>query len=382
MALNQEPVVQKKIPFLDLRVESDAERKELLSAIEQVLVHGRFILGPEVAELEKRVAAFCGRTYAVGVGSGTDALFLSLRCLGIGPGDEVITTSLSWIATANAIALTGATPVFADIGDDLNIDPASVEALVTPRTKALIPVHFTGKMCNMEALLTIADHHGLAVVEDAAQSFGASLAGRMSGSFGVLAALSLNPMKVFASCGEAGMVLTDRADLYERMLALRYNGMIDRRECIMPSLNGRLDTIQAAILLHRLTRLEDVIEKRRMHAAQYNKMLSQVVDVPTEHPEERAVYYTYTIKADQRDELQVFLEERGVETQIQHPILMPNQPAYRGWTRGMWSNAERLLSRVLCLPVHEKLAPEDLRYISNAVLAFYGEHLSAVRPGG
>lgn len=371
-----------RIPFLDLAMTSDSERKDLLAAMERVLVHGRLILGPEVTELEHRVAAFCGRKYAVGVGSGSDALFLSLKSLGIGPGDEVITTSLSWIATANAIALAGATPVFADIRNDLNIDPASVQRLITPQTKALIPVHFTGRMCDMPALTAIADRHGVAVVEDAAQAFGASTDGRISGSVGVLAALSMNAMKVFASCGEAGMVLTDRADLHDRLLVLRYNGMIKRQECVTPSLNGRLDTLQAAILLHRLGAVDRIIEKRRQLARYYNDALSLVVQVPEEAEGERVVYYTYTIRADRRDDLKAFLEERGIETQIHHPYLMAMQPAYRDWTRGEWTNAERLIGRVLCLPVHEKLSFEEVRYVASAVREFYKTHAALARISG
>jgi len=363
--------MKRKVAFLDLSISSEAEREEVLCAVERVLMHGRLINGPEVQLLEEQVAALCRRHYAIGVGSGTDALFLALKCLGLGPGDEVITTSLSWIATANAIALTGAVPVFADIGEELNIDSDSVERLVTPRTKAIVPVHFTGRLCDMPSLMEIASEHGLALVEDAAQSFSASAYGHVSGSFGVLAALSMNPMKVFAACGEAGMVVTDSAEMRDRLLALRYNGMVNRRECIAPSINGRLDTIQAAILLQRLEGLDRIIKRRREIAAYYNQALSYSVQVPKDAPGERQVYYTYTIRADRRDALKAFLEERGIETQIQHPCLMPMQPAYHGRTRGEWPNAERLVGRVLCLPANEKLLMEEIRYVASTVREFY-----------
>src|SRR5438093_3143193 len=195
--------MQQKIPFLDLRVTDDAERQELLGAVDTVLRHGRMVMGPEMQEFERQVAARVGRRFAVAVNSGTDALFLGLKALDIGPGDEVITTSLSWIATANAIALNGATPVFADIRDDLNIDPNSVRRLVTPRTKAILPVHYTGKVCEMSPLITLAAEHRLHLVDDGSQSFDARHQGRCSGSFGVLGCISLNPMKVFSACGEA-----------------------------------------------------------------------------------------------------------------------------------------------------------------------------------
>lgn len=251
----------RKIPFLDLRVQNDDERAELLSAVENVLSHGRIVLGPEVPELEKRISDLCNRKYAVGVNSGSEALFSCLRAFGIGPGDEVITTSLSWIATANAIAMTGATPVFADIRDDLNIDPESIQRLISGKTKAILPVHYTGKMCEMDKIINIAKEYNLIVIEDAAQAFGASYKGGTAGSFGDAACFSFNSMKVLASCGEAGMVLTDSEEILEKLQSIRYNGTINRETCIQPSLNGRLHTIQAAILLKRLNRLEQLIQK-------------------------------------------------------------------------------------------------------------------------
>lgn len=360
-----------KVPFLDLRISDKAARQDLLEAVDGVFRHGRLILGPEVEDLERRVAAFCGRRHAVGVASGTDALSLGLNALGIGPGDEVIVPALSWIATANAVALTGATPVFADIGDDHNIDPASASRLVTPRTRALVPVHYTGKICRMAELRQIADQHRLQIVEDAAQAFGASLHGRPAGSFGTLGCFSMNPMKVFAACGEAGMVVTDRDDFRDRLLALRYNGTVNRETCIEPGRNARLDTVQAAILLVRLDGVDGVIRKRREIASWYGEQLAGIVETPREALGEHDVYYTYTIRADRRDELKAFLELCGIETKIQHPILMPDQPAYQGSTRGELPNARRLVGRILCIPVHEKLTRADVDYVASCIRKFY-----------
>lgn len=363
--------MEKRVPFLDLRIVDDASREDLLAAVDAVFRHGRIILGPEVEKLEKQVAASCGRKYAVGVNSGTDALFLGLKSLSIGPGDEVITTSLSWIATANAIALTGAIPVFADIRDDLNIDPASVQKLITPRTRAIVPVHYTGKICQMSALMQIAEKHGLIIIEDAAQAFGARYHRRKAGSFGIIACFSMNPMKVFAACGEAGMVVTDQEDLYHRLVSLRYNGTVNREMCVEVSLNGRLDTLQAAILLKRLPHVERIIQKRREIASWYNKQLAEFVEIPKEAEGEWDVYYTYTIQADHRDELKAFLEAKGIETKIQHPYLMPEQPAYPGTTREQFQNAQRLVKRVLCIPTHEKLTRTDVDYVSASIREFY-----------
>ena len=348
--------MKKTVPFLDLRVTDEGQRTDLHEAIETVFRHGRFVMGPEVAQFEARIAQRCQRRYAVGVGSGTDALFLALKALNLGSGDEVITTSLSWVATANAIALTGATPVFADIRDDLNIDPDSVASLITPQTKAILCVHFTGKVCDMPALQRLADEHNLLLIEDAAQAFDASLNGCKAGSFGDIASFSMNPMKVFAACGEAGVVLTDSDEIRQRLESLRYNGTVNRETCIDVSLNCRIDTLQAAILLRRLETLDAITQKRRQIAQWYDSQLADVVGVPRQAAGEFDVYYTYTIRADARDELQRHLAEHGIETKVQHAPLMPEQPAYRDSVRGSFSNAQRLIKQVLCIPANEKLS--------------------------
>lgn len=362
---------QRRVAFLDLRISNHAERATLMAAVERVFEHGRIVLGPEVEQLERRVADQIGRLHGVGVSSGTDACYLALRGLSIGPGDEVVTTALSWIATANAIALTGARPVFADIRDDLNMDPASVERLVTPRTRAIMPVHYTGKVCDMEPLMAIAERHGLDVVEDASQAFGAEYHGRKAGGFGTVACFSMNPMKIFAACGEAGMIVTDRADLRDRLISLRYNGTINCEQCVTPSHNGRLDTLQAAILLERIDRVHDIITRRRQIACWYSQLLRDVVGTPVERPGEFDIYYTYQIRARLRDELKVFLDARGVETKIQHPYLMCQQPAYQPQPSGGCPNGERLIREILCLPVHEKLERTDVEYVAAAVREFY-----------
>lgn len=370
--LSKEPIITAQIPFLDLRIEDESVRRELLAAIDRVFCHGRIVMGPEVAELERAMALRCQRVHAVGVNSGTDAVFLACKSLGLKAGDEVITTSLSWIATANGIALTGATPVFADIRDDLNIDPASVARLIGPRTRAILPVHYTGKICDMDALGRLAQEHHLPIIEDAAQAFGAVQHGRPAGSFGTLACFSMNAMKVFAAVGEAGAVLTDDVGLYDRLVTLRYNGTINRETCVEVGLNARMDTVQAAILLCRLRRVDDLIQKRRQIARWYQERLADVVTVPVDADDTRDVYYTYTIQADRRDELKAYLEICGVETKIQHPILMPQQPAYSQAAKGEWANAQKLVSRILCIPVHEKLGLPEVEQVSRCIRDFYG----------
>lgn len=364
--------MKRKIPFLDLRL-GEGERKEILQTIDTIFQHGKIVLGPEVAELETMVAKFCGRSFGVGVSSGTDALFLALKALGIGVGDEVITTSLSWIATTNAIALTGAVPVFVDIGNDLNIDATRIEECISSRTKAILPVHYTGKVCNMVLLMQISEKYGIPIVEDAAQAFGASYLDKKAGSFGLMACFSMNPMKVFGACGEAGMILTDRKDLYEKLIILRYNGTINKEKCIEISLNFRLDTIQAAILLTRFKKLNQTIQKRREIASWYNKGLLSLVEIPQENEKEKDIYYTYTIKTPYRDKLKAFLEENGVETKIQHPFLMPEQEIYQKYLTQPISNAKRLVKQILCLPVHEKMIKEDVQYVISCIERFFYE---------
>jgi dTDP-4-amino-4,6-dideoxygalactose transaminase len=360
-----------KIPYRDLRVKDEALRAELLSAVDKVLIHGRLILGPEVGEFEKEVAAYCGRRRAVGVNSGTDALYLALRALDIGPGDEVITTPLSWIATVNAIVLTGAAPVFVDIKPDLNINEELIETAITPRTKAIAPVHFTGRMCSMGRIMETAARHGVAVVEDAAQAFGSRLDGRAAGGFGLVGCFSMNPMKVFCSYGEAGAVVTDDEDIAGRLESLRYNGTVNKEDCRWPSLNGRLDTVQAAMMLVELKYLQRRLDGRRRVADIYDAALDGVVGTPPRDGSYHS-YYSYTITAEMRDELKKYLASRGVETKIQHPILMPHHTAYRHLAGYHIPAAESLVKKILCIPNQEDLSREEVEYVAGCIRDFYG----------
>ena len=363
--------MDKKVAFLDLRILDTKERGEILSAINRVFDHGVMVLGAECTDLEEKFASLCRRRYGIGVCSGTTALYLGLRALGIGPGDEVITTALSWVATANAIAMTGASPVFADIRSDLNIDPESVAKLVTKKTKAILPVHYTGKICAIEKLQAIAQAHNIDIVEDAAQAFGATRVGNPSGSFGKIAAFSMNPMKVFAACGEAGMLVTDDQTLSERLISLRYNGTINREVCVESSINARLDALQAAILTARLPKVPSVIARRRELGGLYARRLQGIVEIPLEEPNCTDSYYTYTIKCDKRDELKTFLESRGVETKIQHPALMPEQPVYQGKTKGDYPHAQKIVKQILSIPCNEKITNNQVDYVCDQIIEFF-----------
>ena len=362
-----------QVPFLDLRVQDPVERGKLLALVERSIAEGPILLGPEVDGFETALAGYCGVNHAVGCASGTEAIFLALKALGIGPGDEVVTSVLSFIGTANGISLTGARPVFADILDDLTIDPESAEAAITDRTRAIMPVHFTGRLCCIPELQAICDRHGIHLVEDAAPAIGAEYQGRRAGSFGTLGCLSLNPMKILNACGEAGAVLTGDEELQSALVALRYNGLIGRERCHYLSTNSRLDTIQAAILAHRLESVETVIERRREIAAAYREALSGVLEVPQERPGYRDVYYTFTVRADNRDWLSDRLVERGIECKIQHPMLMPDHPVYAGSVRNRpWPRGERAVKRVLCIPAHEKLDDGQVQYVIDVIRELLG----------
>ena len=358
------------IPFRNLSVKDKALKKELLGVVDRVLSHGYFILGPEVEELEAQIAAFCQKKYAVGMNSGTDALYLALRSLEIGPGDEVITTPLSWIATVNAIVLCGATPVFVDIEDDLNINADLVEKAITPKTKAILPVHFTGKMCDIVRIKDIAKRHHLYVVEDAAQAFGASIPEGVAGSFSDIGCFSLNPMKILCAYGEAGAVVTDDAKLSERLASLRYGGTVNREDCHWPSLNGRIDSIQAAMVSVNLKYLKDKIKRRQEIANRYTSALKEVVTCPRD---DRGchVYYSYTILVPRRDELKEYLLRNGIASKVQHPILMPYHSAYKGKFAPLIPVAEQLVQQLLCIPNDETLVDEEIDYIIDHIKQFY-----------
>lgn len=361
-----------KVPFLDLSVKSTDKKAQLLSAVDQVLSHGRIVLGPEVRQFEEKIAASCHTKYAIGVGSGSDALYLALRSLDIGPGDEVITTPMSWIATLNAIELCGATPVFVDVAEDLNINAELIADAVTARTKVILPVHFTGRMCDMEKITQVASDNGIDIVEDAAQAFSAHINGAIAGSFGKVSSFSMNPMKVFNAYGEAGAVVTSSEELYHKLMSLRYAGTINKEDCHFPSINGRLDTIQAAMLLVSMQYLEEKISRRREIARYYSEALKDFVVCPEEEEDSFHVYYTYTIRTEQRDELKAYLDSKGIETKVQHPVLMPYHTAYRD----RFSNchlpvAERMVKEILSIPNHEDMGDNEVEYVASCIRAFY-----------
>lgn len=363
------------IPFVNLAAQHRGLKDELLAAVGRVLDHGQFILGPEVDEFEKQFATMCGVKHAIGVGNGTDALVLALHLLGIGAGDEVITAPNSFVSTASAIVLVGAQPVFVDSGDDLNIDASQIEAAITPRTRAILPVHLTGRPADMGAIMRIANARGLKVIEDCAQAVGAEFDGRRVGSFGDIGCFSLHPLKTLNACGDGGVLTTNDRKLDERLRVLRNIGLKSREECIAWSGNSRLDTLHAAMLLVKLPHLDAWTEGRRANAKEYQRLLRDVPQVvlPADRPAEKSVYHGFVIQAERRDQLRIFLAEEGVRSAIHYPIPIHLQPVASGLghTAGAFPRAEAQAKRILSLPIYPELTPDDLHRVASTIRNFY-----------
>lgn len=365
-----------QIPYVAIAQQHRPLKKKLLKAIARVMERGDFILGKEVEECEKKVAAYCNVKFAVGVNSGTDALFFALKEYDIGKGDEVITAPNSFLSSASVIVAAGARPVFADVREDMNIDPEKIQNVITSRTKAIIPVHLTGKPADMNPILALAQKRGIYVIEDAAQAMGAEYQKQKVGSLGHVGCFSLHPLKTFNACGDGGIITTNDKRLYERFLQLRNIGLKNRDEADQWGYNSRLDTIQAAILLVKLRYLDAWIEKRRKNAARYRNFLKDLppaVGIPQEYPEERSVYHTFVIQVPLRDQLQKTLLKAGVETKIHYPIPIHLQKAASGlgYKPGDFPECERQAKMILSLPIYPELTHHDLRSIASIIKDFY-----------
>lgn len=362
-----------KVPYVNLVLQHQAIKAELIEAVEEVLDHGQFILGPEVKAFEDRFAEYCGTSYAIGVDNCTSALHLALRALQIGSGDEVITAPNSFIASTSCIALTGATPVFVDVREDYNIDPYLVEKAITPRTKAIIPIHLTGRPADMTPILDIANRHNLYVVEDCAQAVGARYQDQSVGSFGIIGCFSLHPLKTLNAVGDGGVITTNSRELYEKLRKARNHGLRNRDECEFWSYNCRLDTLQAAMLLVKMRYLDKWTVARRANAARYQQQLQDVIQLPHDKPHEYSVYHTFVIQADRRNDLQKHLSINGIETKIHYPIPIHLQPAAKelGNETGSFPITEHQARRILSLPIYPELTTEQISLVITMVRDFY-----------
>lgn len=370
------------IPFLDLTRQYKRIEEEILSAKRRVLEKGRFILGEEVSAFEEEFAHYCGVRYGAGVGSGTDALFLALKAAGIGEGDEVITVSHSFIASAIAISMTGAKPVFVDIDPEVyTMDPDGLEHLLKKRkgrsrVKAVLPVHLYGQPAEMEALVEIADRYNLSVIEDACQAHGAEYQGKKSGSFGLLGCFSFYPTKNLGAYGDGGMVVTNDKKLYDKVRLLRCYGEKKKYEHILKAGNSRLDEIQAAILRVKLKYLDLWNGERRSKALAYKRMLeSTEVVCPVEKEQARHVYHLFVIRTKRRNALQAFLKEEGIHTLIHYPIPIHIQKAYGelGYRKGDLPVTEKYAQEVLSLPFFPELTTEEMGKVNKGIKSFFGE---------
>jgi dTDP-4-amino-4,6-dideoxygalactose transaminase len=361
-----------RIPFLELHLAEDAD--EIKAAMARVIDSGRYVLGPEVEAFESEFAGASGAAHAIGTGNGTDAIAVILRALGIGPGDEVITTPLSAAYTALAIAMIGARPVFADIDDErLTLDAAAAERAITPRTKALLPVHLYGQPADMNALAALAATRGLALVEDCCQAHLATCAGKPVGTFGDAGAFSFYPTKNLGALGDGGAIITNSAALADRMKRIRNGGQTDRYHHAELGVNSRLDEMQAAILRARLRRLGPRTERRRALASEYRTRLAGApVRVPLEI-DRGHVYHLFPVRTKRRSALQAHLRSAGIETLVHYPVAISRQPAFRAANPAACAVAETAADEVLSLPLHPALALEDLARVADAVRGFAGK---------
>lgn len=359
------------IPMINLKKQFEDIRPEIVAAIVEVLESTRYVLGPKVKELEDKMSAYIGVPDVVGVASGTDALHLALKALGLGEGDEVITPPFTFFATVESILYVGAKPVFADIENvSFNIDPSEIEEKITPRTKAILPVHMFGQPAEMDRITEIAGRHGLKVIEDCAQSFGATVGGKKVGGLGDAGCFSFYPSKNLGAFGDGGMITVKEGQAAKRIVGLRNHGSLSGYVHEEVGFNSRLDELQAAVLLVKMKRIDQYNEARRRKAGLYNGLLSGKVACPAERQDSYHVYHQYTIMSPKRDEIKKRLAEQDIASTVYYPVPLHLQPAlsFMGHKKGDFPNAEEAAETVLSLPICPEIEDEDVERIAGIVL--------------
>ncbi|MAO83488.1 MAG: aminotransferase DegT [Myxococcales bacterium] len=361
--------------FIDLKSQYQAYRQEIDAGIARVLEHGRYIMGPEIEAMEKQLAEMVGQPHAISCASGTDALLLALMALGVGEGDEVVTVGFTFIATAEVISLLGATPVFVDIcEDDYGMDPQLLEAAITERTRAIIPVSLYGQVCRMGPINTVAKTHGIPVIEDGAQSLGALQDGRMSCGLSTLSATSFFPSKPLGCYGDGGALFTDDDDLARVCKELRAHGQERRYVHTRIGVNARMDAIQAAVILGKLPHFENEMEKRSTLGARYTEALKDIVRTPKVLAGNRHVYAQYSIEVDDREAFRAHMQTAGVPTAVHYPVPLHLQEAFRylGLGPGHLPRSERVSERIVSLPMSPFLTLSDQDHVIGSVREFFG----------
>ena len=372
MQYNQDKQFRIKHNYLS---EQFTDIQKILIDIENVVKNNSFTLGEEVLEFEKLFGEKINSSYAVSVNSGTDALFLALKAAGIKQGDEVIAPSFTFYATISAIVATGATPVFADIKNDFTIDPESIETKVTDRTKAIVPVHWAGRICDMKRIMDMSEKYGLIIVEDACHAYLATLDGTFAGNFGHIGCFSLHPLKNINVWGDGGMVVTRHKSYAEKIMLLRNHGLIDRDHLDHFGYNSRLDTIQAVVGKHFMEKIDHIIQKRIENAQYLDKGLRPLkqINLPERNEKMKETFQLFSFLCDKRDFLKDYLNQRGVDAKVHYPIPMHLQLPSRQWgyKQGDFPVSEYASSHTLSLPVHEFVQIEDLDFMINSVSDFY-----------
>jgi UDP-2-acetamido-2-deoxy-ribo-hexuluronate aminotransferase len=357
------------IPFVDLAAQQERLRGELEARIARVLAHGQYILGPEVAELEERLAAYCGAAHCISCANGTDALQIALMALGVGPGDEVVTPSFSYIATAEAVGVLGAKPVYVDIDSaSYNLDPDRLEAAITSRTRAVIPVSLYGQCANFDAINAVAERHGLPVIEDGAQSFGATYKGRKSGNLATIGCTSFFPSKPLGCYGDGGALFTSDEDLARIIRQIARHGQDRRYHHVRLGVNSRLDTLQAAILLPKLAILDDELERRERVAELYSQCLPRdaIEAMPHVMTYNRSAWAQYTIRVPHRAAVQEVLKRQGVPTAVHYPLPLARQPAVADEAADL-PNSDAAALSVMSLPMHPYMKADDVEAVALAL---------------
>jgi len=357
------------IPYVNFLLQNKPLKEEILEAVGKIIDKGNFILGDEVQKFEENFAKYCGVNYAVGVANGTDALILAMKALGIKRGEKIITAPNSFIATISSIVMAEAKPVFCDVKEDLNIDLDKLEKLLN-KSNVVIPVHLTGNPVDIEKIKAIKNPP--VIIEDAAQAVGTSIHGKKAGTLGDIGCFSLHPLKTLGAFGDGGAIITNEKSIYENLKILRNHGLEGRDTCKMPSINSRLDTIQATILNIKLNHIDSWIKKRREIANIYTKELDGVVQTPIETEGAYSTYHTYIIRSKNRDKLKQFLFDNGVDTRIHYPIPAHLQPSYEylGYKKGSLPITEKLSQEILSLPIYPELTEGEISHIISTIKKF------------